>query len=121
MAQQIVCDLCEQETAVLLQTDVETGQVIAVGGSCLFAFYLGAAGGLVDGMAPEVRAEYAANVSALAEAFTGPMGVAGDPSPAARAPRARPGPRKGKRTAVAGTGDASVTGDGITLTPDGGQ
>lgn len=91
MAQPITCDICAAEPAVLLQTDTTSGEVMAVGGSCLFPFYLGAAAGLADGMPAEVRAEYARNVTALAEAFTGPMGVAGNATAAAKPRRARKG------------------------------
>lgn len=104
MAQPITCDICTGEPAVLLQTDVTTGDVMSVGAACLFPFYLGAAGGLADGMPPEVRAEYASQVGALAEAFTGPTGAVGGPARPAKAPRARKGTPAPASFPAAGTG-----------------
>lgn len=95
MAQAINCDLCNTEAAVLLQTDLASGETMSVGPACLFPFYVGAAAGIADGMPPEVRAEYGPRVLALAELFTGPIGVTGaagsdSAGPPARARRRAP-------------------------------
>jgi hypothetical protein len=39
----ITCDVCEAETAVMMQTVVDTGDIMAIGVNCLVQFELSAA------------------------------------------------------------------------------
>lgn len=39
MAQQIACDICEQEVSVQMLTNLVDGNVLAIGAGCLPAFY----------------------------------------------------------------------------------
>lgn len=48
MAQQITCDLCQSETAVLMQTNVMDGDILAIGPACLPMFYGGAILAVMD-------------------------------------------------------------------------
>jgi len=48
MAQPITCDLCQAETAVLMQTNVADGDILAVGPGCLPMFYGGAVMAVMD-------------------------------------------------------------------------
>jgi hypothetical protein len=73
---QLGCDLCEDEPAIMLQTSIEDGQVIAVGGACLFSFYLGAARAIAAAMPDELKGEYLADVEQLAVLFAGPAAAA---------------------------------------------
>ena len=108
MAQSIACDLCGQEPAVMLETRVETGEVIAVGAACLIPFYVGAAASLADTVDYSDGAVYAPMIEALAAkpVFAGHHDAgAGQDMPPAAPP-------------VPGTEDTSVSGNGITATPD---
>jgi hypothetical protein len=49
MAQQVICDMCENEQAVMMQSDLRDGTTIAVGSACLFVYFYNAA----IGAAPE--------------------------------------------------------------------
>jgi hypothetical protein len=69
MAQAIGCDLCGQEPAVLLQTNIDTGEVISIGPSCAFSFYVGAARGMAENMPLDVREANADAVTVLIESF----------------------------------------------------
>lgn len=61
------CDLCAEERAILLQTNVGTGDVIGVGEACLFPFAIGTARAVADVMPGDVKAHYAPSAAALAE------------------------------------------------------
>jgi hypothetical protein len=39
MAQTIMCDMCKAEPAVMLQSNVTTGETIAVGDGCMFPYF----------------------------------------------------------------------------------
>jgi hypothetical protein len=111
---QLGCDLCEDEPAIMLQTSIEDGQVIAVGGACLFSFYLGAARGIAAAMPDELKGEYLADIEPLAAEFG--IGVA--PVPAAGA-KAR-GKRAGKESPPAGDGEPGPPAGGASPgEPDG--
>lgn len=43
MAAGIGCDLCNEEMAVALQTNLGNGEVLGIGGSCLLTFYVSSA------------------------------------------------------------------------------
>lgn len=40
MAQAIACDMCGNETATTMQTNLNNGDAIAIGDSCMLPFYL---------------------------------------------------------------------------------
>jgi hypothetical protein len=48
MAQQLPCDLCQDEPAVLMQTSLADGTVLTVGVACLPQFFGGALLGVID-------------------------------------------------------------------------
>ena len=58
MAQPIACDLCGQENAVLMQTNIGNGDVIAIGGSCMVTFLLSTAATILDEMPADAAAAY---------------------------------------------------------------
>lgn len=47
MAQPITCDLCQSENAVLMQTSLTDGSVLAIGPACLPQFFGGALLGVI--------------------------------------------------------------------------
>lgn len=47
MAQSIACDLCNEEEAILMQTSLTDGTVLAVGAVCLPQFFGGAMIGVI--------------------------------------------------------------------------
>lgn len=59
MAAQLVCDMCQQEPAAVMQTNIENGDAVTVGNSCLLTFYLTIVAEVVSAMAPEQRDAYA--------------------------------------------------------------
>jgi hypothetical protein len=59
MAQAMGCDLCGQENAILLQTNIDNGDVIAIGGSCMVTFLLSTAATILDDMPADNRGAYA--------------------------------------------------------------
>jgi hypothetical protein len=65
MATVLPCDLCGTEPAVMLETRMETGEVIGVGASCVLPFYLGAATSLMREMDGAGMAAYAGMVNEL--------------------------------------------------------
>jgi hypothetical protein len=69
MAQQIACDLCGTEPAVLLQTKVDSGEVMAVGPACVFPFALGMATVTAAEFTPEVAAVYLPEATKLYNAL----------------------------------------------------
>lgn len=110
MAQTITCDICNSEAASVLQTDIATGEVMAVGQSCHFPFYVGVAAAIAETMPAEIRAEYAEAVGKLAALFARPSYPADafDDEPADPPP------------AAPDADSASVNGEGIPVTGDGG-
>lgn len=96
MAQAIACDLCGQETAVLMQTNIENGDVIAIGGSCMVTFLLSTAATILDEMPADRRGAYAEIIKpvtdqlsvhvAAAAAADLEAAAAGGPGTAASAP-----------------------------------
>jgi hypothetical protein len=65
--------MCGQERAQLMQTNVDNGDVIAVGNNCMVVFYLTAAAEMLSMMPVENRAAYA---TACADALVTLDGVA---------------------------------------------
>jgi hypothetical protein len=65
MAKPITCDICTEETAVLLQTNIANGDMAAVGPNCLTTFALTTAATFLEQVPPEFRAEYADMVAAI--------------------------------------------------------
>lgn len=47
MAQQLICDLCNAEEAVLMQTNLTDGSTMLVGPACLHLFFGGAVLGVI--------------------------------------------------------------------------
>lgn len=47
MAQPLTCDLCQSELAVLMQTSISDGSIMAVGAACLPQFFGGALLGVI--------------------------------------------------------------------------
>lgn len=39
MAQTIICDMCKAEEAVMMQSNMKTGETIAVGEQCMFPYF----------------------------------------------------------------------------------
>ena len=67
MAQNLLCDLCQQEPAQLMQTNIDNGQVITVGASCMLLFLLTTAETIVSDMPPEVAAQYGETVASIVD------------------------------------------------------
>lgn len=63
----IHCDMCQQEHAQVMQTNVDNGDVLAVGPNCLLVFYLTVAQEMLDLMPAENIAAYG---SALTDVVT---------------------------------------------------
>jgi hypothetical protein len=59
MAQNILCDLCEQEPGMLMQSNISNGDVITVGESCMLIFLLTTAGSILDQMPADNARQYA--------------------------------------------------------------
>lgn len=114
------CDMCEHEPAVMLMTNIDSGDVIAVGTGCLPAFHLAGVSTLLDGAPAEVAASYAPQVAGLAkivgliviEAGDGKPAPPGEP-PAAPSPVAGGKPARGKAAGKVTAGPpAGGDGDG---------
>jgi hypothetical protein len=58
MAQNILCDLCESEPALLMQTNIQNGDAITVGESCMLVFLLTTVSSIVDEMPADNAAQY---------------------------------------------------------------
>ena len=87
MAQQIACDLCGEEDAVMLQTNVETGEVLSVGPACVFPYALGIASATAAEFSPDIAAIYRPEVSKLYGALAD---MAGPDLPEPAAKRRKP-------------------------------
>jgi hypothetical protein len=85
MAAPISCDLCGQENAQVMQTNVENGDVIAVGLNCLPIFYLTAAAEMISMMPAANRLAYAAAAATAVNELTG-LADAGAAATMAEAP-----------------------------------
>lgn len=55
MATQIACDTCGQESAALMQTNLDNGETVAIGSSCMFEFFCVFIATMADGMDTETR------------------------------------------------------------------
>jgi hypothetical protein len=64
--QAIPCDLCKEETAVLMQSNLNEGDTIAVGPSCMLPFALQLAIAAAQTVTPEAGPLYAPMVAQLA-------------------------------------------------------
>lgn len=84
------CDLCEQEAAVLMQTNLGNGDTVAVGASCLLTFALAFANEMAGGASDEAKTA----VAELGGAVIHALGLhEGLPEPLAK-PKPRGRPRK---------------------------
>jgi hypothetical protein len=100
MAQAMGCDLCGQETAILLQTNIDNGDVVAIGGSCMVTFLLSTAATILEDMPADHRGRYAeiirpvteqlANHVVAADAADAAAAAAGEPVAADRQPGEHP-------------------------------
>lgn len=70
MAQAITCDLCGEETAVLMQTNLGNGDSQAVGQHCLLTFALASAIAFSDEMPADLAAEFHPMLRTLAVALS---------------------------------------------------
>lgn len=99
------CDLCGQESAGAMFTNLQNGDTLAIGHACMLTFNLSSAVELANGLAPEQRDQYAELLGALNEAFWPPAA----PAPEQEAPERKPvRPRKRAATEV---DENPVTGD----------
>ena len=73
MAQAIACDLCQQEQAALMQTNLANGDTIAVGDACTVTFFASSLQAMLSGAPPEMLNDLAAVLTPLA-AIIGPGG-----------------------------------------------
>lgn len=93
MAQEIICDMCQAEHAVLMHTNLAEGSVLAVGPACLITYYESSLKTLtVAAKAGAAEAESPADGPAAAD-------VAGDTIPAAPARRKPRKPAQPKEVA----------------------
>jgi hypothetical protein len=88
MAPAITCDMCQQEIASVMQTNIGNGDVVAVGNSCLLTFYITIVAEVVDAMDPDLRLAYAEVISPVVVKLVEAMAAAGvapamDENPAA--------------------------------------
>jgi hypothetical protein len=58
MAQSIACDMCGQENATFMQTNIANGDVVAVGDSCTLTFLLTVAAEIVTAMPIDAATQY---------------------------------------------------------------
>jgi len=58
VAQNLLCDLCQQEPAELMQTNVANGDAITVGASCMLVFLLTTADSILAGLPADVAVQY---------------------------------------------------------------
>lgn len=59
MAQQLTCDMCNDEPAVFMQSSLVNGDTIAIGDACLPQFCLTVLTALIDAMDPDILAVWA--------------------------------------------------------------
>lgn len=70
MANQITCDLCGEEYAVSMVTNLANGDSLAIGEACMLTFHLTVAAELAGNMPFEALGDYAAQITTLAGAVT---------------------------------------------------
>lgn len=77
MATAITCDMCQQETAQVMQTNIDNGDVLAIGASCQLLFHLTVAAEMLDLMPGDARGAYSEVarriITALSDKFTPPV------------------------------------------------
>ena len=59
MAQQLTCDMCQDEPAAVMQSSLVNGETIAVGDNCMPLFCLAVVTAIVEGMDPDTLATWA--------------------------------------------------------------
>jgi hypothetical protein len=59
MPQNLLCDLCQSEPALLMQSNIVNGDAITVGESCMMIFLLTTVSSILDEMPAENAAQYA--------------------------------------------------------------
>lgn len=80
MAQQLPCDLCQDEPAVLMQTSLGDGTVLTVGAACLPMFFGGAMLGSIEAGEHKGPANKCQACRRVHERMTTPVAPIGDVS-----------------------------------------
>lgn len=78
MAQVIACDMCGQEPAQVMQTNIQNGDVLSVGANCQLMFHLTVAAEMLDMMPADNRAAYADALAPVLEKLSWHAAVAAD-------------------------------------------
>lgn len=95
------CSLCEDEPAGMMQTNLDTGDTVQVGASCLIGFMLVTTATIVADVAPDILALYSEQFASIA---------ASNPSPSKQpAKGVAAKSRKGSTAASADDADAADT------------
>lgn len=100
MAQAIACDLCQQEPAVMMQSNLGNGDTIGVGQACMVTFYASSLTAMLSDAPPEMLNELAPVLLPLG-ALIGPPEWDAESDIVNKQ--------------IAGTEDASVSGKGISV------
>jgi len=91
MARAIPCDICETESAVLLQSNLSEGGTVAVGPACITLFSVGAALAMTELVPPEERSVLRPYVEQMATAVDVTAIVTWDVKPSPKQERKRGG------------------------------
>lgn len=103
MAQSIACDLCGDESAVLMQTNLANGDSIAIGQACLITFSLANALSFSEGIPADAIEPYKDLMAGLCANLA--------PSMLALAKSSQPRAPRRKRSPDGAQGDADSPGD----------
>jgi hypothetical protein len=69
VAADLICDLCEQESAAALYTNLANGDAMAIGAACMLTFALSVAAELAAGVPDDQREQYSEVMAKLAAAL----------------------------------------------------
>jgi len=128
VAADLICDLCEQESAAALYTNLANGDAMAIGAACMLTFALSVAAELAEGTPAKQREQYVELAGRLAEALPLPVDSGVSLAEPPKRPRGRP--RKAKtitdedpqtgdlRTYDAQTGEPVATAERAAGEPD---
>jgi hypothetical protein len=87
MAAQPHCDMCEMEPASVMQSNLSTGDTVAIGDGCLIPFYLTVIQAILEGMPADVREEYGTQLKPVIDQLVPSAGPAKPAGPAKRRDR----------------------------------
>jgi hypothetical protein len=76
MAQNILCDLCEQEPGMLMQSNINNGDVITVGENCMLIFLLTTVSSILDEMPAENAAQFGEGLAPIVAKLAAGIDVA---------------------------------------------